>query len=210
MKNYNILIVDDESSQRIILKGYLEQTGYKVFEAATGAEAIKIISDQLIDIVLSDYKMPDINGLALLMRTKVLNPEISFVIITAFGTIENAVKAMKKGAFDYLTKPVDLDELDIIIKRITERQNLISENKLLKEQLTEKYNFEGFVVNSSKMEEVINIAGRVAASKATVLLRGESGTGKEILAKAIHYTSPRKDKPFIAVNCAALNENLLE
>ena len=210
MKNYNILIVDDESSQRIILKGYLEQTGYKVFEAATGAEAIKIISDQLIDIVLSDYKMPDINGLELLMRTKVLNPEISFVIITAFGTIENAVKAMKKGAFDYLTKPVDLDELDIIIKRITERQNLISENKLLKEQLTEKYNFEGFVVNSSKMEEVINIAGRVAASKATVLLRGESGTGKEILAKAIHYTSPRKDKPFIAVNCAALNENLLE
>ena len=130
MKNYNILIVDDESSQRVILKGYIEQAGYKVFEATAGIEALKIISNQLIDIVLSDYKMPDINGLELLMKTKVLNPEISFVIITAFGTIENAVKAMKEGAYDYLTKPVNLDELDVIIKRITERQNLISENKL--------------------------------------------------------------------------------
>ncbi len=210
MRNYNILITDDESSQRSILRGYLEQSGYNVFEAASGSEAINIIEGNLIDIVLSDFKMPDLDGLELLKKIKTLNPEISVVIITAFGTIENAVKAMKEGAYDYLTKPIDLDELEIVIKKITERQNLISENKLLREQLAERYNFEGIVVNSAKMEEVINLAGRVAASKATVLLRGESGTGKEVLAKAIHFASPRKDKPFIAVNCAALNENLLE
>ena len=210
MRNFNILISDDESSQRSILRGYLEQSGYNVSEADSGSEAITIIEENLIDIVLSDYKMPDMNGIELLKKIKILNPEISVVIITAFGTIENAVKAMKEGAYDYLTKPIDLDELEIVIKKITERHNLISENKLLKEQLAERYNFDGLVVNSAKMEEVINLAGRVAASKATVLLRGESGTGKEVLAKAIHIASPRKDKPFIAVNCAALNENLLE
>jgi len=210
MRNFNILISDDESSQRSILRGYLEQSGYNVSEADSGSEAITIIEENLIDIVLSDYKMPDMDGIELLKKIKILNPEISVVIITAFGTIENAVKAMKEGAYDYLTKPIDLDELEIVIKKITERHNLISENKLLKEQLAERYNFDGLVVNSAKMEEVINLAGRVAASKATVLLRGESGTGKEVLAKAIHIASPRKDKPFIAVNCAALNENLLE
>ena len=210
MRNYNILITDDESSQRSILRGYLEQSGYKVLEAASGSEAINIIEGNLIDIVLSDFKMPDLDGLELLKKIKTLNPEISVVIITAFGTIENAVIAMKEGAYDYLTKPIDLDELEIVIKKISERQNLISENKLLREQLADRYNFEGFVVNSAKMEEIINLAGRVASSKATVLLRGESGTGKEVLAKAIHFASPRKDKPFIAVNCAALNENLLE
>ena len=210
MRKFNILIADDESSQRSILRGYLEQSGYNVSEADSGSEAITIIEENLIDIVLSDYKMPDMNGIELLKKIKILNPEISVVIITAFGTIENAVKAMKEGAYDYLTKPIDLDELEIVIKKITERHNLISENKLLKEQLAERYNFDGLVVNSAKMEEVINLAGRVAASKATVLLRGESGTGKEVLAKAIHIASPRKDKPFIAVNCAALNENLLE
>ena len=174
MRNFNILISDDESSQRSILRGYLEQSGYNVSEADSGSEAITIIEENLIDIVLSDYKMPDMNGIELLKKIKILNPEISVVIITAFGTIENAVKAMKEGAYDYLTKPIDLDELEIVIKKITERHDLISENKLLREQLAERYNFEGLVVNSSKMEEIINLAGRVAASKATVLLRGES------------------------------------
>jgi DNA-binding NtrC family response regulator len=206
----NILVVDDEQSQRLILSGYLKQKGYNIFEASSGAEALKITDSNLIDIVLSDFRMPDMNGIELLMKLKDKNPEIAVVIITAFGTIENAVKAMKEGAFDYLTKPVNLDDLEFIIKRISERQQLISENKLLKEQLQEKHKISGIVAYSEKMESVLNTSLRVADSKATVLIRGESGTGKEVLAKAIHYSSSRKNKPFIAVNCAALNENLLE
>lgn len=206
----NILIVDDEQSQRLILSGYLKQKGYNIFEASSGMEALKITDNNLIDIVLSDFKMPEMNGIELLVKLKEKNPEIAVVIITAFGTIENAVKAMKEGAFDYLTKPVDLDDLEFIIKRISERQQLISENKLLKEQLQDKNKILGIVAYSEKMENVLNTSLRVADSKATVLLRGESGTGKEVLAKAIHYSSSRKDKPFVAVNCAALNENLLE
>lgn len=207
---YNILIADDEQSQRLILSGYLKQKGYAIFEAASGTEALKITDANLIDIVLSDFRMPDMNGIELLMKLKERNPEIAVVIVTAFGTIENAVKAMKEGAFDYLTKPVDLDELDMIIKRITERMHLISENKMLKEQLQDKNKISGIVAYSDKMEKILSTALRVAESKATVLLRGESGTGKEVLAKAIHYSSQRKEKPFVAVNCAALNENLLE
>jgi DNA-binding NtrC family response regulator len=206
----NILVVDDEQSQRLILSGYLKQKGYNIFEASSGIEALKITDSNLIDIVLSDFKMPDMNGIELLIKLKGKNPEIAVVIITAFATIENAVKAMKEGAFDYLTKPVDLDDLEFIIKRISERQQLISENKMLKEQLQEKNKISGIIAYSEKMENVLNTALRVADSKATVLLCGESGTGKEVLAKAIHYSSSRKDKSFVAVNCAALNENLLE
>jgi two-component system NtrC family response regulator len=130
--------------------------------------------------------------------------------MTAFGTIEGAVDAMRAGAYDYLTKPIDLEELDLLIGRIAERRRLISETRALKEQLAEKFSFHGIVSESGAMEEVLNIAGRVAQSKASILIRGESGTGKELLARAIHFSSPRKDRPFIAVNCAALNENLLE
>ena len=207
---HNILIADDEQSQRLILSGYLKQKGYNIFEANSGLEALKITDSNLIDIVLSDFRMPDMNGIELLVKLKEKNPEIAVVLITAFGTIENAVKAMKEGAFDYLTKPVDLDELDLIIKRIVERMHLLSENRFLKEQLQDRNKISGIVAYSEKMEKILSTAMRVADSKATVLLRGESGTGKEVLAKAIHYASQRKDKPFIAVNCAALNENLLE
>jgi DNA-binding NtrC family response regulator len=206
----NILIVDDEQSQRTILSGYLKQKGFTVFEASTGTEALKITDNYVIDIVLSDFRMPEMNGIELLERIKKSNPETAVVIITAFGTIENAVKAMKQGAYDYLTKPVDLDELEMVIKRISERQQLISENRILKEQLQDKNKVNGIVAYSETMQNVLSTCLRVAESKATVLLRGESGTGKEILAKAIHYSSLRKDKPFVAVNCAALNENLLE
>ncbi len=205
-----ILIVDDEQAQRLILSGYLKQIGYSILESSTGTEALKIADNNIIDLVLSDFKMPDMTGIELLMKLKERNPETSVVIITAFGTIENAVKAMKEGADDYLTKPVNLDELDFIIKRISERQLLISENKYLKEQLQEKHKINGIVAQSASMENILNTALRVADSKATVLLRGESGTGKEVLAKSIHFSGIRKDKPFIAINCAALNENLLE
>ena len=210
MKNINILIIDDEKNQRDILTGYLRKKGFNLFSASNGDEGIKIVQTNLIDIVLSDFKMPGKTGLEVLQEVKKINPKIDFVILTAFGTIENAVTAMRKGAFDYITKPVDLDELDLLIERIIENNSLRSENELLKDQLKEKFKITSIISNSPKMEEVLSVASRVAESKATVLINGENGTGKEVLAKTIHYISPRKDKPFIAVNIPALSENLLE
>ncbi len=210
MKNYNILIIDDEKSQRDILYGYLNKKGYKVFTAESGSQGIKIINENLVDIVFSDFKMPEMTGLEILARVSQINPEISFVIITAYGTVENAVNAMHLGAYDYISKPVNLDELDLLIARIIEHKNLKSENELLKKQLYEKYKLSAFISQSSKMEEVISVAVRVAESKATILITGENGTGKEVLAKSIHFISPRKDGPFVAVNIPALSETLLE
>ena len=210
MKDYSILIVDDEDAQRSILKGYLEKKGYKIFSASSGTEGIKEVQSNLIDIVLSDFKMPDKTGLEVLEEVKKINPEISFVILTAYGTIENAVNAMRLGAFDYISKPVDLDELDLMIERIIEHKSLKSEIQLLKNQLKEKFKIDSFISHSPKMEEVLSLASRAADSKATILINGESGTGKEVLAKSIHYVSSRKDKPFIAVNIPALPETLLE
>ena len=210
MKEYSILIIDDEDAQRNILKGYLEKKGYKIYSASSGNEGINLVHNNLIDIVLSDYKMPDITGLEVLEEVKKINPEVSFVILTAYGTIENAVKAMALGAFNYILKPVDLAELDLTMERIIENKNLRSEIHLLKSQLHEKYKFESFISYSPKMEEMLSVASRAADSRATILINGESGTGKEVLAKSIHYISPRKDKPFIAVNIPALPETLLE
>jgi two-component system NtrC family response regulator len=154
--------------------------------------------------------MPDMNGLEVVKQTKSFNPEVPVVVITAFSDTEDAVRVMKEGAFDYLSKPIDLDELELLVQKAREHNYLVSENRFLKEQLQEKYRFNSIISQSKEMEAVINTAGRVAVSRATVLLRGESGTGKELIAKAIHYGSDRKDKPLIAVNCAALSENLLE
>ena len=209
MKNYSILIIDDEKSQRDILYGYLNKKGYKVFTAESGSQGIKIINENLVDIVLSDYKMPEMTGLEILAKVSQINPEISFVIITAYGTVENAVNAMHLGAYDYISKPVNLDELDLLIARIIENKNLKSENELLKKQLYEKYKLSSFISQSSKMEEVLSVAVRVADSKATILITGENGTGKEVLAKSIHFISPRKNNPFVAVNIPALPETLL-
>lgn len=208
--NTSILIVDDEKHQRDTLSDYLRSQKHTVITSSGVEEAVQIMKSNIIDIVFTDFKMPGKSGLDLLREIKKINPDTQVVIMTAFGTIENAVLAMKEGAFDYITKPIDLDEIDLLIKRIKERQNLISENIRLKEQLTDKYKLSGVISSSAIMEEVLSIASRVAESKASVLIRGESGTGKEVLAKAIHFSSERKDKPFIAVNCAALNENLLE
>lgn len=210
MKNYNILIIDDEKSQRDILYGYLTKKGYKVFTAESGSQGIKIINENLVDIVFSDFKMPEMTGLEILAKVSQINPEISFVIITAYGTVENAVNAMHLGAYDYISKPVNLDELELLIARIIENKNLKSENELLKKQLYEKYKLSSFISQSSKMEEVLSVAVRVADSKATILITGENGTGKEVLAKSIHFISPRKNNPFIAVNIPALPETLLE
>ncbi len=200
MKDYNILIIDDEKSQRDILSGYLKKKGFNVFSAESGRDGIKIVGENVIDIILSDYKMPEMTGIEVLENVLKINPEISFVIITAYGTVENAVKAMRIGAYDYISKPVDLDELDLLLERIIERKNLKSENQFLKTQLQEKHKLTSVISQSPMMEEVLSVASRAAESKATVLITGKNGTGKEVLAKAIHYASPRKDKPFIVKN----------
>lgn len=210
MKDYSILIIDDEETQRNILSGYLQKKGFKVYSASSGDEGIDLLKNNLVDIILSDYKMPEKTGLEVLETVKRLNPEISFVMLTAYGTVENAVKAMRLGAYDYISKPVDLDELDLVIERIIETKNLKSEIKILRTQLQDKFKIDSILSNSPKMDEVLSIASRAAESKATILVTGESGTGKEVLAKAIHFASSRKDKPFIAVNIPALPETLLE
>jgi DNA-binding NtrC family response regulator len=210
MKNFSILIIDDEDAQREVLSGYIKKKGFKIYSASDGEEGIRIARENTIDIIFSDFKMPGLSGLQVLERVKELNPEISFVIITAFGTVDNAVKAMRMGAYDYITKPVDLDELDLLIERIIDTKNLRSENQLLKDQLQERNKITSIQSQSAKMREVISLASRVADSKTTVLVTGENGTGKEVLAKSIHYASLRKNKPFIAVNVPALTETLLE
>jgi len=210
MKDYNLLIIDDEQSQRDLLSGYLKKKGFTVYTADSGIEGLKIVNKNSVNIIFSDYKMPGMTGLEVLEKVLKINPEISFVIVTAYGTVENAVKAMQVGAYDYISKPVDLDELDLLIERIIEHKNLKSENHFLKTQLQEKHKLTSIISQSSVMEEVLSVASRAAESKATVLITGENGTGKEIVAKAIHYASPRKDKPFIAVNIPALSENLVE
>ncbi len=207
---YTILVVDDEKSQRELLAGFLKNSGYKVFSASDGNQALDLIKSNVIDIMISDYKMGEMSGLDLLKEIKKINPEITFIMITAHGTVENAVKAMKEGAYDYLTKPVELDELEILIRRVIERNALISEVKNLKQQLASQNKLTGIISNSVKMQAILDVASRVSESKASVLIQGESGTGKEVLARAIHFSSSRKDSPFVAVNCAALNENLLE
>ena len=210
MKNYSILIIDDEKSQREILSGFLSKKGYKVYAAESGPQGLKIVKDEAIDIILSDFKMAEMTGIEILEQVSLINPEISFVIITAYGTVENAVKAMQLGAIDYISKPVNLDELEILLDRIVENKNLISENQFLRAQLQEKNRISSIISQSSKMEEVINLASRSAKSRATILINGENGTGKEVVARAIHFISSRKDKPFIAINIPALSENLLE
>jgi two-component system NtrC family response regulator len=210
MSEFRILLIDDEPAQITSIKSYLKRRNYSVLTAGSGEEGISYIDNGNIDLVFTDFRMPDMNGLEVVQNIKKLNPEIPVVVITAFSDTKDAVKVMKEGAFDYLSKPVDLEELELLVNKAKERQYLVSENKLLREQLKEKYRFDSIISQSREMEEVLNTSGRVAKSKATVLLRGESGTGKELIAKAIHFSSDRKDKPLITVNCAALSENLLE
>ena len=206
----NILLVDDETSQRGVLSGYLKKKHHSIIEAGLVGQAIELFKTHSIDVVLTDYQMPNGTGLDLLKAVRNLHSQAAVIMMTAFGTIEGAVSAIREGAFDYLTKPINLDELDALLHRIEELHQLKSENQILREQLAEKYSFTGIISQSQAMEQVLSTAARVAQSSASVLIRGESGTGKELIAKAIHFASERKDKPFIAVNCAALNDNLLE
>jgi two-component system NtrC family response regulator len=210
MKEFNVLIIDDEEAQLASLKSFLSKRSYSVFTSVSGEEGYNIVKENQIDIILTDFQMPGWNGLDVVKNIKQLNPGIDIVVMTAYGTIETAVTLMKEGAYDYLIKPINLDELESVLNKIKERQFLLSENTLLKSTLNEKFKFESIITHNSDMEKVLNTAGRVAQSKSTVLILGESGSGKELIAKAIHYTSPRKEKPFVIVNVASLSENLIE
>ncbi|NPU86011.1 MAG: sigma-54-dependent Fis family transcriptional regulator [Syntrophaceae bacterium] len=211
MKNLNILIVEDGQSQRQMLRDFLDREGYSVAEAENGEAALSQVKNRHFDLLLLDYKMPGMDGMQVLKEVKRINPEIDVVIVTAFGTIETAVDAMKAGALDYITKPIEFDELLLLVDRVAERRILIRENEMLRQVLQQKgVTSDQIIYSSTAMGELINMAGRVAASRATVLIQGESGTGKELMARLVHQLSPRSTKPFIAVNCGALHENLLE
>ena len=210
MQDARILIMDDEAQERNRIEIFLKQKGYDVTPLATVPEAMAAMQRDRYDVFLTDCNIPGVDALQTSGEARKINPDMAVIIMTSFGTIETAVKAIKAGAYDYLPKPIDLEQLVVLIGRISERQNLLRENAQLREQLAERYKFDTIASTSHAMEEVMNLAGRVAASNATVLLRGESGTGKELIARAIHYQSPRASQPLIKVNCAALPETLLE
>ncbi|OGP91633.1 MAG: two-component system response regulator [Deltaproteobacteria bacterium RBG_16_48_10] len=210
MEKANILIAEDEKTQREILEGFLKKEKFEVEAVANGREALLKLKDQLFDIVLLDYKMPEIDGFQTLKEIRRLYPDLPVVMMTAYGTVETAVASMKEGALDYLTKPIDLDELLLKFQKVLERSSLIQENRALKEQLQEQLVFHHIVYGSPKMGEVMGLVARVAPSQATVLIRGGSGTGKELVANAIHYASPRSARSLIKVSCSAIPETLLE
>jgi two-component system NtrC family response regulator len=210
MKPYTILVTDDEKIQRESLAGFLRKKGYTVLTAHNFDEAYRQVQEHPVDVVLTDVKMGDKSGYDLLKAVRELNPEITVIIMTAYGNVEEAVAAMKDGAYDYLTKPIDLDEVELLVHRALQLKLLKSENETLRRKLEERHRFTNIVTASPLMEEVLNIAARSANSRTSVLIEGESGTGKELIVRAIHYASPRKDKPLVVVNCAAISENLIE
>jgi DNA-binding NtrC family response regulator len=211
MGKLSTLVVEDGQSQREILRDFLRDEGYDVVEAESGDKAIEAVKNGYFDLVLLDYKMPEKDGMTVLEEVKDINTEIDVIMMTAYGSVDTAVRAMKSGAADYITKPIELEELRILIGRIAERKTLRKENEILREELRGKgVTTDQIIFKSAAMSEVVNLSGRVANSSATVLIQGESGTGKELLARLIHNLSPRSERPMIVVNCAALSENLLE
>ena len=205
-----ILVVDDEESIREFLEIMLKKEGYEVTTAEDGAKAKEILTKKSFDMVISDMQMPNVTGIELLRHVKDSYPDLVFMIITAFGTTETAVEAMKLGAYDYLTKPFKIDEVRLNISNALRSKNLETEVRILKKELVKEYSFQNMVGNSEAMHAVFNLIKRVSQAPTNVLITGESGTGKEVIAKAIHYNGPLKDKPFVTVNCGAIPENLME
>lgn len=210
MDRVSILIVEDEDTQRSLLGGLLRKEGYTVGEAADGESAAALFQKEIFEIVLLDYKLPDTDGLTLLKKIKEVNPATEVVMITAFGSIENAVGALKAGASEYLTKPVDLDDLFFKLRKIEEKTYLIRENMILRETLKDRFKSEDFVYHSEKMHEVSSLVVRIARTDSTCIISGESGVGKEVIVNMIHALSERKSFPLVKVNCAAIPETLLE
>ena len=210
MSQPRILVVDDEmvvceSCQRI-----LEEEGYEIETALSGMEAFEKMKENPFDIVITDLKMPGIDGMEVLRTLRRDYPDVIVIMITGFSTVETAVEAMKLGAFDYIPKPFTPDEVSVVVKKAAEKRSLLLENLYLRQELQEKYGFGNIVGKSKKMQEIYHIITKVAPTDSTVLIYGQSGTGKELIARAIHFNSPRRDKQFVPVDCAVLSENLLE
>ncbi len=205
-----ILVVDDELSMREFISILLEREGYEVLTAADATTALERLAAAPVDLVISDVQMPGLNGLELLSRIRAFCSETAVLLITAYSTSEQAVEAMKLGAYDYLAKPFKVEEIKVLVRNALEKRDLQRENQLLKEKAKACEGFGSMIGSSPRMRELFNLLGKVADSPSTVLILGESGTGKELAARAVHDTSPRKDKPFVAVNCGAIPETLIE
>jgi DNA-binding NtrC family response regulator len=205
-----ILVVDDEPLQREILKTILNDAGFETHTASSGEEALTVLAKYHPDVLLTDLKMEGMDGIELIESVPIDANTPTMIIMTAHGTITSAVEAIKKGAFDYLTKPLNKDSLLLTVKRAVERSDLMRENRQLHKELYDRFRMDGIVGKSEKMKIAVDIMKKISPSPATVLIIGESGTGKELIAKAIHYNSPRRIRPFTALNCAAIPENLFE
>ena len=205
-----ILIIDDDSSLRRVLEYNLQQEGYDVYTAADGESGLQLFAEKAPPVVITDLKMPGMSGFQLLSAVKERSPATVVIVLTAFGAIDTAVEAMKLGAFDYLTKPFNREELKLTVLKALQLQGLSEENRLLKEELSGRAEFKSIVGTSRAMEGVFSVVRKVADTEATVLITGESGTGKELVARAIHSGSSRRGAPFVAVNCAAIPRDLLE
>ena len=205
-----VLIVDDEKNTREGLELALVTSNYKILCAASAKEALDILKSEPVDVMLTDLMMDGMDGLELMRRARDVNPDTVTIMLTAYGTVETAVLAMKAGAFDYLTKPINLDKLEMLVQRALNSLRMEKENIELKKQLHSKFGFENIVGHSKVMQYIFRIIQQVNSSRATVLIEGESGTGKELIAKAIHFSGPKKDQPFVAVHCASLAEGVLE
>jgi DNA-binding NtrC family response regulator len=205
-----ILVVDDERHQRDILKTILEGEGHEVTAARNARQALEEARDGSFDVVLTDLKMPDQSGIELLRELLRIQPGLCVILMTAHGSIDSAVEAMRQGAFDYLTKPLERDQMLLVVKRALERSRLMRENRMLQEQLRDRFHLDNIVGAHGSMHDVFRIVHKVAASSSTVLIYGESGTGKELVARALHFQSERRARPFYAVNVAALPESILE
>jgi DNA-binding NtrC family response regulator len=206
----SVLVVDDEEIVRDSLASWLEEDGYRVDTAPDGPAALAKLAERAYAILLVDLKMPGMDGLEVLDKARAMQPDASVIIMTAYATVDTAVQAMKQGAYDYLVKPFEPEELSLMVGKLTNAQTLERENLLLRKALKRQFEFKDMVSKSPKMEAVFELARTAAKSNSTVLILGESGTGKEVLARAIHAESPRKDGPFVGVSCAALTESLLE
>lgn len=205
-----VLVIEDEAGMRELLQKVLVRQGYAVREVASGREALKLLEGETYDLVLTDVVMPEIDGMEVLRFVKKVRPDTMVVMMTAFGTIDSAVQAMKEGAYHYISKPFKMEEILVVMEKALEEKMLREEVALLRQEVTGRYRFDNLIGKSKAMQGVFDLIRRVAPTKSTILIYGKSGTGKELVAKAIHYNSPRRDRPFITVNCAAIPRELLE